>query len=117
MASNKKEFLPQLETMDLRSIHDETFVVAVSTGPRDESGLLGSTLKGPFDFGEMISEVGNMWKHDQNNAKVFILSKENKARWLDTDTIDYIQYKYADIIMNKIMGKEEEYSCKVKIIG
>jgi hypothetical protein len=118
-SKKNKEFIPHLETMDLRSIYDNVFVLGISTGPRDESGILASTIRGPFNFDEMVSEVGYMWKEDQDNAKVLIVSKDRgeRSKWLDADTIDYIQLKYVDILMNKMIDKEEKYTCKVKIRG
>lgn len=115
--SSEKSFIPQIETMDLRSLYDQLFIVAVSTGPRNDGRLLAKTIHGPFDFDEMIGEVGRMWNEDQNNAKVYILDKDvrKKPRWLDCDTIDYIQLKYVDIVMDRILAKEENFTCEAGI--
>ncbi len=108
---------PSVETMDLRSLYGELFIVAVSTGPRDDGRLLAKTIHGPFDFDEMVAEVGRMWAEDQNNAKVYILGKDvkKKPKWLDGDTIDYIQLRYVDIVMDRILAKDNFYTCEAGI--
>ena len=114
----EKTFVPHAETMDLRPLYDKLFIVAVSTGARDDGRLLAKTIHGPYEFDEMIGEVNRMWAEEQNNAKVYILEKNPKikSRWLDSNTIDYIQIRCADIIVDKILSKDQEYTCEVGLL-
>ena len=107
-------FVPHAETMDLRSLYDKLFIVAVSTGARDDGRLLAKTIHGPYDFDEMVGEVGRMWTEEQNNAKVYILEKDRtvKPKWLDSDTVDYIQLRSADIVMDRLLCKDQDYTCE-----
>jgi hypothetical protein len=108
--SSSDGFVPQIESMDLRSLYDQVFIVAVSTGARDDGRLLAKTIHGPYSFDEMIGEVGRMWNDSQDNAKVYILEKDykKKPKWLDAKTIDYVQAKYVDIIMERMIGSEDK---------
>lgn len=108
--SSSDGFVPQIESMDLRSLYDQVFIVAISTGARDDGRLLAKTIHGPYSFDEMVGEVGRMWNDSQDNAKVYILEKDHskKPKWLDAKTIDYIQTKYVDIIMERMIGSEDK---------
>lgn len=108
--SSSDGFVPQIESMDLRSLYDQVFIVAVSTGSRDDGRLLAKTIHGPYSFDEMLGEVGRMWNESQDNAKVYILEKDykKKPKWLDAKTIDYIQAKYVDIIMERMIGSDDK---------
>jgi len=117
---DNNSFLPQVEVMDLRDLYDKVFITAVSTGPRSDGRLLAKTIHGPYTFEEMVGEVGRMWSEDQNNAKVYILEKDNKAKsaWLDENTIDYMQLHYADIVIERILSNDDkEYTCKARILS
>jgi hypothetical protein len=107
-------FVPHVESMDLRSLYDKLFIVAVSTGAREDGRLLAKTIHGPYDFDEMVGEVGRMWTEEQNNAKVYILEKDRnvKPKWLDANTIDYIQLKSADIVLDRLLCREQDYTCQ-----
>lgn len=118
--SSSDGFVPQAESMDLSALHDHQYVVAVSTGDRDDGKLLAKTMHGPYSFEEMVGEVGRMWREAQNNAKVYILERDPKVkpRWLDAKTIDYIQEKYIDIIMDKILSSDkEDFTCAAGIVS
>jgi hypothetical protein len=95
------DFIADLEAgnMDLSSLYDESFVVAVSTGDRNKCKLLASTLRGPYDFCTMVEQVGMMWVNHQHHAKITILHKEEgkRASFLDAGTTDYIEANYQDI--------------------
>lgn len=108
--SSSDGFVPQIESMDLRSLYDHLFIVAISAGARDDGRLLAKTIHGPYSFDEMVGEVGRMWSDSQDNAKVYILEKDYKIKpkWLDAKTIDYIQAKYVDIIMERMIGSEDK---------
>jgi len=118
--STNNVFIPQAETMDLRDLHDKIFIAAVSTGPRSDGMMMAKTVHGPFNFEEMVGEVGRMWAEDQNNAKVYILEKnfKVKSKWLDENTIDYIQCHYADIVLDRLLSSDDKvYTCKAKIVN
>jgi hypothetical protein len=118
--STSDGFAPQAEEMDLSALYAHTYVVAVSTGDRDDGRLLAKTMHGPYGFDEMVGEVGRMWTDSQDNAKVYILEKDplKKSKWLDSKTIDYIQDKYMDIIMARIIGNDEpkKYTVQAGIV-
>lgn len=118
--STAEGFVPQIEDMDLSRLYECVFVVAVSTGPRDEGNLLAKTMRGPYAFDEMVGEVGRMWCDDQNNSKVYIMEKDpsKRSKWLDAKTVDYIQDKYMDIIMARIIGQGalKTYTCDAGIV-
>ena len=92
-------------TMDFSKLQDKLFIVAVNTGSRNKPALLASTMRGPFDFYEMVESVGCMWEREQHHAKVYVLTKDfNKSSsFLDEGTIDYIESKWEDIISSGIL--------------
>lgn len=118
--STSNGFAPQAEEMNLSALYAHTYVVAVSTGDRDDGRLLAKTMHGPYGFDEMVGEVGRMWTDSQDNAKVYILEKDplKKSKWLDSKTVDYIQDKYMDIIMARIIGNDEpkKYTVQAGIV-
>jgi len=92
-------------TMDFSSLEDKTFIVAVNTGDRNKPKLLASTIRGPFDFFEMVEAVGSMYEREQHHGKVYILEKsfDNPTSFLDEGTIDYIEANWQDIIATGIL--------------
>jgi hypothetical protein len=116
-----EDFIGEFEVMDLSSLKDSMFVVAVSNGDRNKCKFLASTVHGPYTFFEMCEEVGMMFKEHQHHAKVTILSKDStKApKFLDENTIDYIEAKYVDIVtegmLDGVFDETKEYTCKVGI--
>lgn len=99
-------------TMDFSSLinADENgevpkFLVAVSTGSRNKPLLLASTMRGPFDFYEMVEAVGCMWERETHHAKVYKLTKDFDAAssFLDEGTIDYIEANWEDIVATGIL--------------
>ena len=92
-------------TMDFSKIVDEQFIVAVNTGDRNRQKLLASTIRGPFDFYEMVEAVGAMWEREQHHAKVYILTRDfDKAPvFLDEGTIDYLEANWVDIVSTGIL--------------
>lgn len=110
-----REFLAEVETMDLSPIKDKTFMVGVSTGNPGKVKFLCQTVHGPFNFSEMCQEVGDMWVTHQHHAKVIILNKDMKeiVKCLDENTVDYIECHYNDIIMEEALSsfEEKEYTC------
>lgn len=112
----KENFLAEVETMDLTPIKDKMFLVAVATGKPDGIKFLCSTVHGPYNFVEMVQEVGDMWQNHQHHAKAIILDKDpNKAvETLDENTIDYIECHYVDIITETMLDgafNEKQYTC------
>ena len=110
VSAEQKEFLAEIEVMDLSPIKGKTYMVAVGTGDPNKVKFLCSTVHGPYNFTEMCQEVGDMWTQHQHHAKVVILEKDPKARvmLLDGNTIDYIECHYQDIIMEEFLAGVEE---------
>lgn len=116
-----EEFLAEVEVMDLSSLKEGKFIVAVGTGDPKGFKLLGSTIHGPYDFTEMVQEVGDMWSTHQHHAKVIKLTKavDSETEMLDENTIDYIECHYNDIITEEMLGgafDEKEFTCKVGLV-
>lgn len=116
VSEEQKEFLAEIEVMDLTPIKDKTYMVAVGTGAPNAVKFLCSTVHGPYNFTEMCQEVSDMWVQHQHHAKVIILEKDVKKKvlLLDANTIDYIECHSSDIIMEEFLtGIEEpkEYTC------
>jgi len=120
MESSNQEFNPLTEHMDLSDLHNQVFTVAVSTGNRERGSFLCTTIHGPYSFDEMIQEVSRMWTDDQNNAKVYVLEKDPKkpCKWLDVNTTEYIQFRSADILLERMLQTFDDasFTSKAKII-
>lgn len=117
----KDSFLAEVEVMDLSKIKDKKFAVAVSTGPTDGVKYLCTTLHGPYDYAEMLQEVGDMWLNHQHHAKVLILSKNQneKVQYLDGNTIDYIECHYGDLIVEEMLGGafDKQFTCQAGLVS
>lgn len=116
-----EDFIGELESMDLSELKDKTFMVAVSSGDRNKSKFVSTTIRGPYNFAEMCEEVGTMWTEEQHHAKVIIPSrKRNEAiKSLDENTIDYIESHYLDIITESMLEgllEDKEYTCRAGIV-
>lgn len=87
---------------------DKTFLVAVSTGSRNKGKLLATTMRGPFDFYEMVEAVGSMYAREQHHAKVYMLEKsfDKGISFFDEGTIDYMEANWQDIVMTGILEQE-----------
>jgi hypothetical protein len=101
--------------MDFSKIQNKVFIVAVHTGDRNKAKLLASTIRGPYDFFEMVEHVGSMYASEQHHAKVFTLEKDTKtpSMFLDEGTIDYIEANWQDILTtglleDALLGLNEE---------
>lgn len=112
----KDNFLAEVESMDLSKIKEEKFLVAVSTGKPEGVKFLSSTVHGPYDFTEMLQEVGTMWNDFQHHARVVVLDKnpKNKVKTLDENTLDYIECHYNDIITEEMLNGmfDKEFTCQ-----
>jgi hypothetical protein len=115
VSEEQKEFLAEIEVMDLTPIKGKTYVVAVGTGDPNKVKFLCSTVHGPYDFTEMCQEVGEMWNKHQHHSKVIIMEKDvtKKVLLLDANTIDYIEAHYVDIIMEETLAgfEDKEFTC------
>ncbi|CAM6003915.1 unnamed protein product [Sphagnum balticum] len=109
--------------MDLSGIKDKQFLVAVATGNPDGVKFLCSTVHGPYDFTEMVQEVGDMWNVHQHHAKVIVASKDvtKRVEMLDENTVDYIECHATDIITEAMLGgafdgEPKEFTCRAGLI-
>ena len=97
-----KDFIAELHEgeMDLSELYDKSFIVGVNTGERDKCKMLCSTIKGPYDFSNMVERVGKMYTEHQHHAKVIILTtNENELnQFLDEDTTDYLEAHWENIV-------------------
>lgn len=114
---DKDNFLAEVEVMDLSGCRGKSYLVAVGTGAPDKVKFLSSTVHGPYDFTEMLQEVGEMWYAHQHHAKVVILEKDanKKTQILHPNVIDYIECHYVDLITEEMLGGSDEekvYTCK-----
>lgn len=114
------EFLAENEVMDLSPIRDKTFAVAVATGMPNSVKYLCSTIHGPYNFTEMLQEVGDMWVREQHHAKVIVLEKDinSRTKVLDDNTVDYIEAHYVDLIMDEALAEfeDKEYTCEAGVV-
>ena len=113
-----EDFIGEYETMDLSVLKDKTFCVSVSSGERNKIKFLSSCLRGPYNFTEMIEEVGTMWTNEQHHAKVIVMEKDRTkaVKFLDENTVDYIEAHFVDIItesmLDGVFDDEKEYTCR-----
>jgi hypothetical protein len=116
------DFIGELETMDLSELKDKQFLVAVNQGDRSGVKFLCSTIRGPYSFEEMCEAIGVMWKIHQHHGKAIILQKDASAapKYLDENTIDYIEANFEDIItesmLNGVFDEEKEYTCRAGVV-
>ena len=112
----ENEFIGEFETMDLSELKKHKFMVAISTGDRSKYEFLCSTIAGPFDFYEMVEKVYNLYKDQVLHAKALICKDglSEQPKFLDENTIDYIEAKGEELISMGLMEVEvdEEFTCK-----
>lgn len=115
------EFMPEYEKMSFQGVKDATFAVAVSTGDRSSAKGLNSTLHGPYSFVEMVDLVHRIWTEKAVHAKPYIISKDFsvKTKWLDRNTVDYIEVHGPDIAtqvaMEELLGSDD-FTCKANAV-
>lgn len=119
--NTSEDFFAEAEKMDLSELKDKLYLVAVSTGDRNKSRFVSTTVRGPFNFPEMTEEVGKMWEEEQHHAKPIILSKDRKKalQTLDQNTVDYIECFYKDIIVECLLDgslSKDGYTCRAGIV-
>ena len=113
-------FVGELENMNLDELRDQTFVVAISTGPRDKCNFICNTMRGPFDFYEMVEHVGRIYQEQQLHAKTAVLENDfdNGFHFLDECTMDYIEAKHEQIVMEALLEGvfDTDYTCKAGVV-
>lgn len=118
---NPETFIGEFSEMDLSEIKDKNFMVALSTGDRAKPKFIPESLCGPLTFLEMIETVANIHMEQQLHAKALITSKKfgEKPQVLDACTIDYIEAKYSEIIMEALLTGEleKEYTCRAGFVA
>lgn len=104
-AQSDDQFIAEFANMDLEPLRNQTYFVSVNTGDRNKGKFLTSTLHGPYDFLEMVEEVGFMWETHQHHAKVIVADKNrnNAVKFLDQKTTDYLEAHYPNIIAEGIL--------------
>lgn len=117
-----EDFVAEFETMDLGDLKGRQYIVAVNQGDRSGPKYVCSSVRGPYSFEEMCEAVGVMWRSHQHHAKVVILEKEydKQAKFLDENTVDYIEAHYEDIVTESMLGgvfdEVKEYTCRANIL-
>ncbi len=117
-----EDFVAEFEVMDLSELKDKTFIVAASQQDRNKVKVLSSTIHGPYTFEEMCEQVGIMWRQHNHHAKAIVLDKSpnNLVKFLDENTIDYIEANYEDIIVESMLDgvfdEVKEYTCRANIV-
>jgi hypothetical protein len=119
--ADPETFVGEFSEMDLSEIKDKTFLVALSTGDRAKPKFIPESVCGPLDFYEMVEIVANVHMDQQLHAKAMIPSKKfgERPQVLDACTIDYIEAKYAEILMEALLTGELEkkYTCKAGFVN
>lgn len=112
------DFIGEFEVMDLSELKDKQFMIAVNAGEREAGRFVCQSLKGPFTYYEMLEEVGQMYRNHQHHAKVYFCEKKRDvmAKWLDTNTIDYIEAHWDNLVVEGLLdgGLDDEvkdYTC------
>lgn len=116
------DFVGELETMDLSAIRTDSFMVAVNQGERSGVKFVCSTIRGPYSFEEMCQAVGVMWKEHQHHGKALICQKDPAAapKYLDENTIDYIEAHFEDIItesmLDGVFDEDKDFTCRAGVV-
>lgn len=117
---NPETFIGECEVMDLSEIKDKIFMVAIASGDPSKCKYIQESIHGPFGFYEMVEQVDNMWKEYLHHAKVIVTSKDmhKPPEFLDECTIDYLEAKASEIIVEGMIGGDclvKDYTCKAGI--
>jgi hypothetical protein len=112
------DFVGEFEVMNLDKLKDKTFLVAVNTGERNNGKFLCTTVHGPYDYYDMIEEVGFMWENQQHHAAVIITQKNRNSGldFLDENSIDYIEANYTELLVEELLEQPKEYTCQANIL-
>jgi len=118
-----EQFIAEFAHMNLDPLRGLQFMVSINTGDRNKSKFLTTRVHGPYDFLEMVEEVGYMWEQQQHHAKVIILDKDRNSatRYLDLKTTDYIEAHWSDLVAEgileeAIMKRDEPYTHTATIL-
>jgi len=118
--ADPETFIGEFAEMDLGPLKDKTFLVAISTGDPTKPKFVPETIIGPLDFFEMVEAVANIHMEEMLHAKAMIPSKKfgTKPQVLDACTIDYIEAKYAEILMEGLLtgDLDKKYTCQAGFI-
>lgn len=112
----------EFEEMDLTPLHDQVFMVAISTGSLEKPKFICESLCGPLDFYEMVEAVASVYENEQLHAKALIPSKKfgEKPQVLNPNTIDFIEARHLDIIADGLLDggvfATKEYTCTAGFI-
>ena len=121
-ADAEEGFVAEFAHMDMSKLKDGSYCIAVSTGSPTAVKYLCTTLHGPYNFIEMVQEVGDMWTQHQHHPKVIVMNKDPKAKVaiLDENTIDYIECHYNDIIVEASLTdllQTAPYTCEAGVVS
>jgi hypothetical protein len=117
---NPDTFIGEIEEMDLSELKDKTFMVGISTGKRESAIFISHSIRGPYNFVEMVQQVMNIMTEEQLHAHVLIPQKERDEpnEFLDECTIDFIEARGEDLItaawLDGLMSTD--YTCKAGLI-
>lgn len=118
---NPDTFIGETEEMDMSSLLEHIYVIAVATGDPKKCKYVPETIHGPFGFYEMVEQVSMMWEMHQHHAKVIILSKNvnTRPKFLDECTIDYIEAKASSIVAEGMLNGEpliKDFTCRAGLL-
>lgn len=116
--NKSKDFVGEFEKMNLDELKEGEFLVAIGTGDREKGKFLPSTIRGPYDYFEMIEEVGYMYSEEQHHAKVIFVNKDREKpnKFLDENTVDYIEAHWQDLAAEILLEDDDvDYTCKAGI--
>lgn len=112
-------FVAEFEKMDLSKLYDLQFLVAANKGDRNKGNFLTNTVKGPYNFAEMVQAVSSMHTTHVHHAKVIVCDTNVDARvkFLDAGTIDYLEAHATDIIFDATIGAQimDNITCEAGI--
>lgn len=116
------DFIGEFETMNLSELKDKMFMVAVNQGDPEGVKFVCSTIRGPYTFEEMCESLGRMWREHQHHGKAIVCQKDPSAapKYLDGNTVDYIEAHFEDIItesmLNGVFDEVKDYTCRAGIV-
>ena len=86
--------------MDMSKLLDKTYIVGLNSSSRASATVVSNTIRGPYDFFEMVEAVGSYYHNKRIHCKIIILDKmiANKIKYLDLGTTDYIEAHWKKII-------------------
>lgn len=116
--NKSKDFVGEWEKMNLDELKSGSFLVGIGIKEREKGKFISSTVRGPYDYFEMIEEVGYMWMEEQHHAKVIICNtdREKPNKFLDENTIDYLEAHWQDLAAEILLEDDDvDYTCRAGI--